>query len=363
MTNAGSKPTCGLCMIVKNEENTLGRCLESVKNLFDEIIIVDTGSQDGTEDIARRYTDKVFHFPWTDDFSKARNYAFSLASTDYAVWLDADDIIPPESFSDWENLILSLDKEMPDMVYLPYNVGFDDGGQPILTFERERLIRLGIGLAFSGAVHEAISPKGKIIHRPAAVSHLGKENRDSKRNIRIFQKLLESGTELSSRDKYYYARELGYAGRLKEAELFYTLCLEDTEAWIENRISACIELGNLCLSENRKERALQYYLKSLELSPPRSDVCCRLGQLFMEKGNYEQAKFWYELAPVVHKSVGLSFVPKDYGGYIPYLQLTVIADRMGNTKLAKKYNELAGSFKPYGKEYLWNKDYFNSKTE
>lgn len=363
MTTAGAKSTCGLCMIVKNEENTLKCCLESVKDLFDEIIIVDTGSSDDTVNIARLFTDKVHHFLWTDNFSEARNYAFSLATTDYAVWLDADDIIPPESFGDWKELIASLDTEIPDMVYLPYNVGFDEGGQPSLTFERERLIRLNAGHSFIGAIHEAIPPSGRIIHRLASVSHMGKKNRDPKRNIRIFQKLLDEGCELSPREKYYYARELGYSGRLDEAELFYSLCLEDKEAWIENRLSSCIELGDLCLRRNKREQALKYYLKSLELSSPRSDVCCRLGQIFMDNANYEQARFWYELAPLVHKNVGLSFIPRDYGGYIPYLQLTVIADRLDDRQSAIKYNEMAGSFKPYGREYLWNKEYFISKID
>lgn len=362
MTEPSLNATCGLCMIVKDEENTLGRCLESVKGLFDEIIIVDTGSKDKTLELASRFTDKLFRFQWTDNFSEARNYAFSLASTDYAVWLDADDVIPPESYDEWRKLLADLDKEAPDMVYLPYNVGLDEDGQPSLSFERERLIRLGIGLEFSGAVHEAIPPKGRIIHRKAAVTHLGKKKRDSKRNLRIFQKLLDSGIRLSPREKYYYARELCYAGRLDEAELFYTLCLKDPQAWIENRISSCIELGDLFLGKKETEQALKYYLRSLELSPPRADVCCRLGGIFMDRGSYEQAKFWYELAPLVSKDVSLSFVHRDYGGYIPYLQLTVIADRMGDTESARKYNELAGSFKPYGREYLWNRDYFNSKT-
>lgn len=362
MATVDTKITCGLCMIVKNEENTLKRCLESVKGLFDEIVIVDTGSEDNTENVAKAYTDKVFHFSWVDDFSKARNYAFSLAATDYAVWLDADDIIPAESLDDWRKLLSSLAEEKPDMVYLPYNVGFDDGGQPCLTFERERLIRLNRGHMFVGAVHEAIPPNGKIIHRAAQVSHIGKSSRDPKRNIRIFQRLLDDGKELSPREKYYYARELLYAGRLDEAELFYSLCLNDESGWIENRISSAIELGDLFYKKGRKDRALTCYFKSLELSKPRSDVCCKLGQVFMDNANYEQARFWYELAPLVHKNVGLSFIPRDYGGYIPYLQLTVIADRLDDRQSAIKYNEMAGSFKPYGREYLWNKEYFNSKT-
>ena len=80
-------------MIVRNEERVLARCLDCVRQFADEIIIVDTGSCDKTKDIASRYTDKVFDYVWCDDFSKARNYAFSKATMNYIMWLDADDVI------------------------------------------------------------------------------------------------------------------------------------------------------------------------------------------------------------------------------------------------------------------------------
>ena len=85
--------TISLCMIVKNEERVLGRCLESVQEIADEIIIVDTGSEDRTKEIAEKYHARVFEQEWQDDFSRARNYSFSQAEMDYCMWLDADDII------------------------------------------------------------------------------------------------------------------------------------------------------------------------------------------------------------------------------------------------------------------------------
>ena len=85
--------TVSLCMIVRNEEDVLGRCLESVKDIVDEIIIVDTGSTDKTKEIAGRFTNAVYDFPWIDDFSAARNFSFSKATMDYQMWLDADDVI------------------------------------------------------------------------------------------------------------------------------------------------------------------------------------------------------------------------------------------------------------------------------
>ena len=86
--------TISLCMIVKDEEAVLDKCLKSVHDLVDEIIIVDTGSTDKTKEIAKKYTDKIYDFKWVDDFAKARNYSFSKATKDYIFWLDADDYMP-----------------------------------------------------------------------------------------------------------------------------------------------------------------------------------------------------------------------------------------------------------------------------
>ena len=75
--------TISLCMIVKNEEKRLKRCLDSLAGLMDEIIIADTGSTDATKEIAGQYTEKVYDLPWTDDFSEARNDVFSRATGEY----------------------------------------------------------------------------------------------------------------------------------------------------------------------------------------------------------------------------------------------------------------------------------------
>jgi GT2 family glycosyltransferase len=84
-----------LTVIARDEENNLPRCLESVRGVFDEIVVVDTGSTDRTIEIARSFGAKVFEFAWVDDFAAARNEALSHATGDYAFWLDADDVVEP----------------------------------------------------------------------------------------------------------------------------------------------------------------------------------------------------------------------------------------------------------------------------
>ena len=94
-----------LCMIVKDEEKHLNRCLSSIHDLMAEIIIVDTGSRDHTKDIALQYTDHVYDFPWCGNYSKARNFAFSKATCPYCMWMNADDILSKEDYQKLKRLL------------------------------------------------------------------------------------------------------------------------------------------------------------------------------------------------------------------------------------------------------------------
>ena len=107
-------------MIVKNEEKVLARCLDSVKPAVDEIVILDTGSTDATKDVAARYTDRIYDFPWVDDFSAARNASFAKASMTFTMWLDADDVLLPEDLEALIQLKSQLDTLDADVIMLLY---------------------------------------------------------------------------------------------------------------------------------------------------------------------------------------------------------------------------------------------------
>ena len=97
VASGAGKAKVSLTMIVRNEEHNLPHCLESVRGLFDEIVVVDTGSTDRTKEIAAGFGANVVEFAWIDDFAAARNVALGNATGDYAFWLDADDVVePPE---------------------------------------------------------------------------------------------------------------------------------------------------------------------------------------------------------------------------------------------------------------------------
>lgn len=89
------EPVLSVCMIVKNEAHQLAEALENFQAFADEIVVVDTGSTDGTADVARRFTPQVFDFMWCDDFSAARNQSLSHARGSHVLWMDADDRVEP----------------------------------------------------------------------------------------------------------------------------------------------------------------------------------------------------------------------------------------------------------------------------
>ena len=198
-----------LCMIVKNEEDVLERCLESAAGLVEEIIIVDTGSTDRTKEIAARFTQRIIDFPWRDDFAAARNESFAHASMDYCLWLDADDVLLEEDRAAFLALKESLDPAV-SVVMAPYHTGFDESGRVTFSYYRERLIKNRAGMRWAGAVHEAIAPVGRVLYGAFAVTHRKTRPSDPDRNLRIYQAQLAAGRELEPRQHFYYGRELFY---------------------------------------------------------------------------------------------------------------------------------------------------------
>ncbi len=350
--------TLSLCMILKNEEENLARCLDSASGIFDEIIIADTGSSDKTIDIAKRYTDKVYHFDWIEDFSAARNFSFEKATSDYCMWLDADDILPKASGDKLKALKLSLPPDT-DIVMLPYNIAFDEFGNPTFSYYRERIIRNSPAYRWHGRVHEAIVPTGNVIYSDAAVTHKKTKAPDPDRNLRIYKKMLKEKINFTPRDSFYYGRELFYHKKYDEAISVFCKLLENNLVWKENKIDACALLCECYLAKNDSVSALSALFHSFLFDGPRAEICCRIGEIMITDRNYRDAAFWFETA-LSDKSDLKSgaFVNPDKRGYIPAIWLCVCYDKLGDKKKAEEYNNLALSFKPQSEAALSNKKYF-----
>lgn len=352
--------TISLCMIVKNEEDVLDRCLESVETAVDEIIIVDTGSTDATIDIAKKHHAKLYSFKWIDDFSAARNYSFEAATMDYILWLDADDIITPSELKKLLQLKQNLN-EIYDIIVMMYHTSFDSAGRPTFSFPRERLIRRRANLRWEGAVHETIPYVANRYMSDIAIEHHKLHNSDPNRNLRILERLKADG-KLNARQRYYYARELADHQRYDEALIQYEEFLNDPTGWSENKIDAC-QGAALCHRQlGHKQEIVESLFHSFLYASPRGEVCCAIGSYFYEQQEWSQAIFWYQLAttlPIPEMTGG--FINRDCYGYIPWIYLCCCYDKLQDWKHAWLANEQAGMIKPEDSSYLYNRKYLSQR--
>ena len=347
-------------MIVKNEEDVIGRCLKSTLSFVDEIIIVDTGSTDKTKMIASQYTSKIYDFEWIDDFAVARNFSFSKATGDYIMWLDADDIITPMNANKIVALKNSYDPKT-DIFMFKYNVAFDKNNRPTFTYYRERIIRNSEKYKWESPIHEVISLNGNIVYQEISVEHKKLRPSPPGRNLKIFEKMIQDGVELDARQQFYYGRELFYNHQDIAAINTLENFLTRLDGWDENKIDACKLLGTLYLQNANPEKALKSLFYSFQYAPPRSNICCDIGKIFFENKNYSNAIFWYELAASQNQNlITNAFIEPDTFNYIPYMQLCVIYYRLGDFVKANMYNEMAGKVKPNDPSYLHNKNLFSN---
>ncbi|HHV12402.1 MAG TPA: glycosyltransferase family 2 protein [Clostridiales bacterium] len=354
--------TVSLCMIVKNEESTIERCLNSVADIVDEIIIVDTGSTDRTKELCSTYTEKIYDYQWINDFSAARNYSYSFATMDYILWLDADDILMPEDALEFLKLKETLNPEV-NAVMMKYNTGFDLRGNVVFSYYRERLVKREANFKWMEPVHEYLQVYGRTINSNIAITH-GKPPGavHGTRNLEIYEGIKKRGDSLSPRGMYYYARELKDHGRTAEAIVQFEEFLASGLGWKEDNITACGELAKCYFEINHSEKALLALLRSFVYDTPRAEICCQLGYYYQKQEDYRRAAFWFEFILTLEKPAdSWGFIQPDCWDYIPFIELAVCYDHIGNYKKAGEYNDQALLIKPYSAAALSNQVYFKNK--
>ncbi|MBW1861171.1 MAG: glycosyltransferase [Deltaproteobacteria bacterium] len=156
-------PTLSLCMIVKDEEAHLTRCLESVRGCVDEIIIVDTGSSDRTPEIARNFGAKVFFHPWEGDFSKHRNQSLAYATGEWILIIDADEELDRQSAGRVKGIISKSKYPVISGIVRSYL------GKIYNEQTSPRLFRNGIGIRYEGIVHNQLVYNGDTLFSPEIV--------------------------------------------------------------------------------------------------------------------------------------------------------------------------------------------------
>lgn len=162
---AKNSVTLTACMMVKNEEELLPGCLDSIKEMVDEIIIVDTGSTDNTINIANTYGAQLYHHPWENNFSKHRNQTIQYASGEWILIIDADERLIRDHDINKAQLIRTL-SELPkerNALMLPMR-DINSHGEVVTEYTNARLFRNTADFHYEGIVHNQPVFKGNTIN-------------------------------------------------------------------------------------------------------------------------------------------------------------------------------------------------------
>lgn len=340
-------PSIGLVMIVKDEELNLAACLESAKYYVDEIIIVDTGSNDATKKIAERYTSFVYDYKWNDNFSAARNYGIEKTSCDWILSLDADERL--ECNCKLKSIIEHYQDS--DAFMLPLYCFDDKSCQHYERVNVLRLFRKDKGI-FLGSIHEQVaiqdSSKIQFLEQPI-IYHLaaGKKERNAKRhrNIKLLKKIVLNEPE-NYYAKYYLAVEWFAFNKIGLAKEYFEQVLSKLDDNIVFFVPA-LKYYIACLSAQKKfKEALALCIEYTSKFSDYSDLYYCGGLILEELQEFEVAIKWFYQAikagtpPLVYAHT--------YGteSFLSYYHLGCCYESMGNCNKAKAYYEQALTVNP-----------------
>ena len=343
--------TISLCMIAKNEEKDLANCLNSVKGIIDEIIIVDTGSADKTKEIAKKFNARIFDFKWIDDFSAARNESIKHATKDWILVLDADETLGKERLNIIKELI--KDKENDAFLFLQKNYtnetsiagfvseGHKKNGKGYAGWYGSfiaRLFRNKKGYQFEGTVHELVEPsieakKGNISAANVTLHHYGNSDPAiAKKKRQFYLELCRKKVKQNPNDVSYY--ELGVL--YKENNNFND-AIKSFKKSIElnpKHSMAFYELGVVCEKEKNYDDAIKNYTESLRIKE-NTEAFQSLGVCYLKKGMLKEAYRNLVKAMLLNPNK-----------YTIYNNIGAVMEKLGNYDSAIKMLEISIKLNP-----------------
>lgn len=291
-----------LCMIVKDEAYFLDECLGAAVPLVDEIVIVDTGSSDGSREIALRYTDRVYDFAWIDDFAAARNFGLRKATGDWALVLDADEAISPSDFSTvreamesdrYDGFYLTARSYTGDSQRSGIRVAVPDdpmcrGYRYYYTYQIMKLFRLQAGIGYAGRIHEIVdasiaeSRRGTL---DAVLHHYAEANPDRPRGERALRYLHMMEEELAERDDGRLfaiagATALKFTDQFAKAERYLLRAVElgyDADRSLEGAAEAAYRAGKLGIARDRYQWLYRQGYRTPSVCLNLANLCVRSG--------------------------------------------------------------------------------------
>jgi tetratricopeptide (TPR) repeat protein len=345
-----------LCMIVRDEAQTLARCLESVRGVVDQICVVDTGSVDGTARIAAQFGAVIADEPWHENFAQARNLSLGLAGGDWALVLDADEWLElgPDGAAAVRRALLDFAKRHPRAIGR-VQVRNLDGERELSRVSIGRFFPLGAGLAYRGRIHEHLAESGgerwPQIECGVTLLHDGYagEQVNAKRKLTRNLALLERWTKEAPEDGYAWyqlGRTLGMKGDHEHALDALRTALEhshDEDAWPVHAVElAAASLDELGLGA----QALDLVNEACELAPQRPDTLFLRSNLQLRLGAVEDARAGFEACLALPAPSGSTESWAGANSYAAAHNLGVIAECTGNTEQARGWYDLALTFEP-----------------
>jgi tetratricopeptide (TPR) repeat protein len=287
-----------LTMIVKNEEQNLPACLASAADLFDEVIVVDTGSTDRTREVAAQFGARVFEFPWIDDFAAARNEALRHATGEWVVWLDADDRIDEANRQKLRSLFAGLRDEMAAYTFRCISHSSAETGAAT-EIEHFRLFRRHPQVRWEGRIHEQIWPsverQGGVQRRSdVAIDHLGYHDpAERRRKLERDLRLLEQASAENPNDAlalFHLGWTWHLLGNAQQALPVLGRFLQVADPALAVVRKAYILVVRSLRNLGDREQALRFTQAGLARYPGDTELNFHQGQMLKEKGDFAAAE-------------------------------------------------------------------------
>lgn len=305
--------TISVCMIVKNEEAVLARCLDSLEGLYDELVIVDTGSNDRTKEIAAGYTDKVYDFEWVNDFSKARNFAFSKCTKDYIYSVDADEVLDAENRSRFITLANRLIPEIEIVQMWYINTNEYATTENFSKELRPKLYKRLREFTWIDPIHESVNLNPVVYDSDIEILHMPVSNH-ADRDFKTFENAIARGEHMSDKLLMMYARELMIAGEkqhLENARDFFIREAVNDNRSAEHKQMCYVVLAKGYMNSSDPVSVSEFFkwcLKNVG-GTPCSEICLLLGDHYFAQDDMDEAFIWYcnalnEAEPILEKDSG-----------------------------------------------------------
>lgn len=323
------KAPVSVCLIVKNEEKQIEKCINSFKDYVEEICVIDTGSIDRTPEIVKPlvhkfeiFTDCNYDDGTIKNFSLARQRSFSLATQPWTMWVDGDDII--EGAHRLNEVILKYKGyEQPLAILFPYDYSYDSRGNVTCTQYRERLINNKGAFKWKGPIHEVLNPEvsNSLLIRDDSLKFLHKRQETDKplstgRNLRILKDYYNEIGESDPRQLYYLGLEYGYIGDYSNSIRFHKRYLE-LSGWEEEKYLSCVKITELYQGLGQYEDAITWAFKAISITEDRSEAYFSLGRSYyhlasqggpFESRNWKKSVYFIKLGFSLPEKESILFI-------------------------------------------------------